>query len=241
MTVDNFVFHGSGNPVGTSCDVLKKPKFTQPLFVANNPRIAQWYASNHQFGLNHASIFILKLKDNWESSLFDFTNPTNLNELKKAKLPLTMEFLMTDYYKNTFFEAAVDAGIFITNLKYEKTIDGKKDVIIGNRKAYNSCIELGLINADGTFTEKTENFSSDRDIVVGYRRLFKAQIYEALFKRGFKIFKDNDTTGAKLKGSEYAILDISIIEAGVNKSVDMLDVAQVIQNQFNIDIMKEYR
>lgn len=240
MITNSFVFHGSGNPPGTSYEVLRKPEFIQPLFVADNPRIAQWYASNHQFGTNNASVFILKLKDEWDYTLFDFGKKDQLNELKKAKLPLTMEFLMSDY-KKTFYEAAVDAGIFITDLNYEKTIDGKKNVIIGNRKAYNSCIELGLINADGTFTEKTKNFSSDRDMVVGYRRLFKAQIYEALFKRGFKIFKDGDTTGARLKGNEYAILDISIIEAGVNKSVDIFDVAEVIQNQFNIDIMKEYR
>lgn len=240
MVTDNFVFHGSGNPPGTSCSILRKPTIMQPFFVADNPRAAQWYASNREINFEGASVFILKLKDEWDYTLFDFSKKDQLVELKKAKLPLTYHFLLTEN-SMTFFDSAIEAGSLLYELSFGDTINARQQSIKEATRAFHSCLELGLTNADGTPTQTLKDLLNGQDGPMFYRRAWKAKVYEALFKRGHKIFKDGDTTSSNLKGNEYAILDISLIEAGVNKSIDPRDIGNVMQRYFNIDIMKDYR
>lgn len=225
------VFHGSSLPPGTRSTRLRTPTLKQPLFVADNPRAAINYAEDNI----RPSIFVFQMKKDPRTFSFDFNQWGQVKKLA-PRLPITAKYLEAYMYSSgkrfnyefiigkSFFNAIrhianiCDFGLDEANALYMKDDD---QILIGNVLQ-----ELGTGSMEGnTFTPTPEfkrKCNGGDEITI--RRFLKSKVYEVIQEMGYDVVMDMDTTGERIPGNEFAILDLSAIEDGIVKSMSMMDV-----------------
>lgn len=231
------VFHGSSLPPGTPSTTLRKPTLEQPLFVADNPKAAINYASGAAY---RPSVFVFQMKKDPRTFSFDFNQWGQVKKLA-PRLPMTSKYLEAYMYSSgkrfnyeyvigkSFFNAIrhianiCDIGLDEANALYLKNDD---QILVGNVLQ-----ELGTGSMEGeTFTPTPEfkrKCNGGDEITI--RRFLKSKVYEVIQEMGYDVVMDMDTTGERIPGNEFAILDMSAIENGIVKSISMIDVERNIK------------
>ncbi len=231
------VFHGSSLPPGTPSTTLRKPTLKQPLFVADNPEAAIEYAGQAAY---NPSVFVFQMKKDPRTFSFDFNQWGQVKKLG-PRLPMTTKYLEAYMYSSgkrfnyehvigkSFFNAIrhiADICSFGLDEAIALYLKDDDQILIGNVLQ-----ELGMGKMDGTtFTpipELKRLCSSSDDITI--RRLLKSKIYEVIQKMGYNVVMDMDTTGQRIPGNEFAILDLSAIEDGIVESMAMINVERNIK------------
>lgn len=232
------VFHGSSLPPGTRSTRLRTPTLKQPLFVADNPEAAVIYASETSY---RPSVFVFQMKKDPRTFSFDFNQWGQVKKLA-PRLPTTAKYLEAYMYSSgkrfnyeyvigkSFFNAIrhiadiCSSGLDEANALYDLKDDDQ--ILIGNVLQ-----ELGMGKMDGTTFNPTPELkklcSSSDDVTI--RRLFKSKIYEVIQEMGYNVVMDMDTTGERIPGNEFAILDLSAIENGIVESMALIDVERNIK------------
>lgn len=230
---------------------LEQPLFvgddiSMALWYADIYKSTNWYTDvNNDTNVTRTpSIFIFKLKESSKNLLFNMENYDDYKRLK-SKFPNFVKYLQYKFVDDeTFFDAisviatmACYQWFFEKDEKFRKSFPyninwGKTTML-----KVDAAIELGIAELSGDGKKQmvvcapevekivTATGCNDNGITK-VRRYAKAKIYKEIYDLGFRIVKDGDTTtDRKNSRSEYAILDMDIIESGINKSMS-LDTAK---------------
>ena len=248
-------FHGSTLPPETDSKEIRKPSFDRPFFVADNLDAAIDYAI--ETGKDNASIFILVAKRPLHEIAFDISSKGYVESLSK-KFPKLVKFI-DKYRKTGFFTRFSGPRSFYdiicylaASLKNAASILGGDQILqtfkVPNAKpsfndsdpfssakqyAVDIVNELGLAHISGDMVKLDNELyfnltNKDKDSLFT-RRLIKSKIYEEIYKLGFHVVMDDDTTAMGLDGNEYAILDMDVLEGGFSKSYPMDGIKKVIR------------
>lgn len=140
---------------------------------------------------------------------------TSIMTLDDGNMSQTNQFLLSNP------EAPYDLGVS----EKERYLIGHLLDELGLAKISNNVVMLG--NKTSSFMKKVKSREegSSRDL----RRLIKSKVFQEIYKQGFKVVMDDDTTAMRLDGNEYAVFDMDVFQSGFSNSLPLEGIKGAIQ------------